>query len=232
MTKKAIIIVVGGIKGGPGKTTIAVNLASWLTLHNKSTLLIDTDDQRSASDFTAYRSETLGNSGYTFVNMAGENVRVQVINLANGFDFIVIDCAGRDTTEQRAALSIADIFLIPIKPRGSFDFWPVVNVKNLVDLAKQLNPGLKAYSFLSQADVSSEDNRSVIAGLKGFEPTINVLDLKITNRKAFAHSCIQGLSIFEYKDAKDPAKYVDGKAAEEMGALFIEIMNQNQIVVS
>jgi chromosome partitioning protein len=232
MEKKATIIVVGGIKGGPGKTTIAVNLAIWLDRHGKSTLLIDSDDQQSATDFTVERSKTWdGKTGYTMVNITSENIRDQVINLSFKYDYIVIDCAGRDTTTQRSALSIANIFLAPIKPRGSFDFWPFNSVAKLVGLVKALNPTLRAFSFLSQADTISQDNRDVAEGLRGFQEQIEFIDCQVTYRKSFAHSTMDGLSIFEYMDVKNPELHRDPKAVKEMDDLFTAIVTANNIIL-
>jgi len=62
------IVVIGGTKGGVGKTTLATNLAVMRSQEKKDVLLVDADEQGSASDFTAVRNETLENqsgAGYT-----------------------------------------------------------------------------------------------------------------------------------------------------------------------
>ena len=52
-----MILTVGGIKGGSGKTTVATNLACIAATQNADVLLVDADDQETASDFTAVRKE-------------------------------------------------------------------------------------------------------------------------------------------------------------------------------
>ena len=47
-----------GIKGGSGKTTISTNLAVYLSKQGKDLMLVDADDQESATDFTALRVES------------------------------------------------------------------------------------------------------------------------------------------------------------------------------
>ena len=60
-----MIVVVGGIKGGSGKTTVATNLAV-MRAKIADLLLIDADDQETASDFTILRNELLeAGAGYT-----------------------------------------------------------------------------------------------------------------------------------------------------------------------
>ncbi|MGA8598405.1 MAG: AAA family ATPase [Bryobacteraceae bacterium] len=57
---KALIVTVGNVKGGVGKTTLAVNLAISQALRNKDVLLVDGDEQGTARAFTQLRAEELG----------------------------------------------------------------------------------------------------------------------------------------------------------------------------
>ncbi len=49
-----MIIVCGGTKGGTGKSTTAVNLAVIAASEGGDVLLVDADDQESASDFSEF----------------------------------------------------------------------------------------------------------------------------------------------------------------------------------
>ncbi|HYO90311.1 MAG TPA: ParA family protein, partial [Pyrinomonadaceae bacterium] len=61
-----MIIVVGGIKGGSGKTTVATNLAVIRSAEGHDVLLIDADDQETSTDFTIIRNERRPEgAGYT-----------------------------------------------------------------------------------------------------------------------------------------------------------------------
>ena len=50
-----MIILVGGEKGGTGKTTLATNLAQMRASAGKDVLLIDSDKQESASSWAGQR---------------------------------------------------------------------------------------------------------------------------------------------------------------------------------
>src|SRR6185369_5223437 len=114
-----MIFVSGGIKGGVGKTTLATNMAILLAARGRDVLLVDADDQETASDFTMVRNQTRaadGGAGYTAVKLHGVAVRTDTLRLAEKYDDVVIDVGGRDSAGQRAALSIADVYAIPFLP--------------------------------------------------------------------------------------------------------------------
>ena len=206
-----MIYSTGGIKGGSGKSTIATNFAIILSQSSKDVLLVDADDQATASYFTGFRSKTKqGDIGYTSIQLAGQAVREQILRLKEKYDDIVIDVGGRDTTSQRAAMSVAGIFLVPFVPR-SFDIWTLKSVVKIIEEMKMVNPTLKAYSFINRADFRGSDNKEVENFLKQ-EKVLVFLDTPLGNRKAFSNAGSQGLGVTEVKP-------VDPKAVDEFNKL-------------
>jgi len=129
-----MIVVCGGIKGGPGKTTVASNLAV-LRARTHDVLLVDADEQESATIFTGIRkSEQPNLPQFTSVILRDEQVRRELDRLASRYDDVIIDTGGRDTRSQRAGLSIADQLLLPFNPR-SLDIWTIENVEVLLHIA-------------------------------------------------------------------------------------------------
>ena len=207
-----MIIVAGGIKGGSGKTTVATHLAVMRALQGRDVLLIDADDQETATDFTALRNERLPEgAGYTSIKLTGASVRTETLRLAKKCDDIVIDTGGRDTTSQRAALTVADKLIVPFVPR-SFDVWTLEKVASLVEEMRAANPRLQAYVFLNRADPQGRDNDEA-AELLREAGGLEYLDTPVGTRKAFGNAASQGLAVTELKQ-QDP------KATQEMNALF------------
>ena len=68
-----MILTVGGIKGGSGKTTVATNFACMAAAQNADVLLVDADEQETASDFTAVRKEDYPDATrYTCTKLTGK----------------------------------------------------------------------------------------------------------------------------------------------------------------
>jgi chromosome partitioning protein len=183
-----MVIVVGGIKGGSGKTTIATNLAVIRSAESRDVLLmIDADDQETATDFTILRNErTEGNAGYTSIKLAGPAVRTQTLRLEGKYQDIIIDTGGRDTTSQRAALTLADLLLVPFVPR-SFDIWTLEKVGALVGEMQPANLKPKAFAFLNRAEARGQDNDEAISFLRE-SPALGFIDTPIGSRKAFSNA--------------------------------------------
>ena len=217
-----MIIACGGIKGGVGKTTIATNLAIIRAASGADVLLVDADDQETSSDFTIVRNETLidkGGAGYTSVKLHGASVRTDTLKLSSKYDDVVIDVGGRDTAGQRAALSVAHIYLIPFLP-ASFDVWALEKVGILVQEAIAFNPDLIAYCLLNRADAQGKDNNEAIEVADSIEG-ITYLKAMLGNRKAFRSASAQGLAVTELKP-------VDPKAVAEVMDLYKSLFSTSK----
>ena len=193
-----MIITVGGIKGGTGKTTVATHLACIAAGHKDDVLLVDADDQETAADFTAVRKEDHPNAArYTCTKLTGRSVRTEVMELAPRYDHVIIDTGGRDTTSQRAALTISDLLLIPFAPR-SFDIWTLNKVAVLVDEMRTANPKLEACVFLNRTDPQGQgtDNAEATELLRDIK-SLTFIDTPLGSRKAFAHAASLGLAVTE-----------------------------------
>src|SRR5215211_8914598 len=197
-----MILGVGHVKGGVGKTTLTLNLTIARAAAGRDVLLVDGDEQGTALLFTDLRTTTLNAPGYTAVRLQGAALRTQVRQLAPKYDDLLIDVGGRDTGSLRAALTVAQTLLIPVQPR-SFDIWAVDQMAELVKEAREINTDLRVLAVLNAADAQGKDNADAGAVLKEVEG-ITLLPVIIGRRKAFPNAAAGGKAVTEHtpKDAK------------------------------
>lgn len=213
-----MLIVVGGIKGGGGKTTVATNLAVWCTRQARKTLLIDADEQKSATSWAEQREATFaqleqeegleeGTSlmfpNFPTIALSGKFLYQQIQRLKGDYDDIIIDTGGRDTTSQRSALTVADKFLVPFKPR-SLDVWTLGDVKRLIEEIQAVNSKLQSFYVINQGDARGSDNSDAMELIADMKCMACVPEV-IGYRKAFANAAAQGLSVWEMEKPDDKA---------------------------
>jgi chromosome partitioning protein len=217
-----MILVVGGTKGGSGKTLLATNLTVLRAAVGADVLLIDADEQSSAMDFTRQRQRRIGGEpGYTAIQTREADVAVQVRRMAGKYADIFIDVGGRDTASQRAALAVADVLLIPFAPT-SVDLWTVDTVIALLKEARAFNPDLRASAIVNKAFPRGSDNRDAADLLREYPEYWTYLDAPLGTRKAFSNAFGGGYAITEYQPK-------DAKAIAEMTALYRYVFDTSSI---
>lgn len=214
-----MIITIGNTKGGVGKTTLAVQIAIARALSGRDVWLIDGDRQGTAAAAIAARAESGRRPGIACAQYAdGPTLRAQVQQQRDKWQDIIIDAGGRDSTALRAALILSDVLLVPFAPR-SYDVWALDDMAALVDEARSVRDGLRAFAVLNQADPgeNSADNADAAAAVAEV-PQFVYLPTPIRRRKAFSNAAGAGLSVSE-ASSRDP------KAMAEMDRLVESLFN-------
>jgi chromosome partitioning protein len=215
-----MIVLIGGEKGGTGKTTLATNLAAKRALAGRDVLLIDTDMQGSANYWAQSRDESAAEPRrVACVQKFGKGLRAEVMDLANRYQDIVIDAGGRDSVELRAALVVAERAYIPIQP-SQFDIWTLDRMDELVSGALGFNPNLRARVVISRSSTNpavsdAKDAADILADFAHLE----LSGAAVRDRIAYRKAAREGLCVDELKP-RDP------KAAEEMQALYAEVFGE------
>ena len=213
-----MIILIGGEKGGPGKTTIAINLAVMKTKESEDLLLIDTDKQPTASYWCSLREDHQIEPRIASIQKFEKAVRTETLALREKYNDIIIDAGGRDSPELRSALLVAEKAIFPLRP-SQFDLWTLGRMNTLVETAREFNPNLKAFIVINQASPNPavkevEEAKELI---KEFG-NLKLLKTHLCERIAYRRAAIHGMAVTEYKPE-------DNKAIEEMVNLYEEIFN-------
>lgn len=143
---KNMTLLIGGQKGGVGKTTLAVSLAIMRKRAGRDVVLVDTDEQASARDWVQTRGKLEDVDGrvpvFHFADL-GRGLRDAIIDLKGRCQDIVIDAAGFKSEEFVAALTVADRVITPIRS-SKFDLDTMKEVDRLAGITKAMNPSLDA----------------------------------------------------------------------------------------
>jgi len=211
-----VIIVIGGEKGGSGKTTLATNIAVMRARRGGKVLLVDTDRQSSALDWVKLRRELKRSPELKCVQVFGKGTAAELTNLGKRYGDIVVDVGGRDSVEFRAALTVADKLFVPTQV-GQFDVWVLETVDQTVETAIKLNPELQPYVFVNRAlsnpRVSeAAEAQQYLSDLKHLKLARTILHERIIYRKA----ATEGLAVVEFKP-------LDIRASQELWSFYKEV---------
>ena len=127
-----MIIAILNQKGGSGKTTISINLARALQKSGSKVLLVDSDPQGSARDWSA-----VGNSDLPVIGLDKPNLDRNINAIVDGYDFILIDGAPQLAEMAISAIKCADIVLIPVQP-SPYDIWAAEDLVEVVKARQQI----------------------------------------------------------------------------------------------
>lgn len=213
-----MIILVGGEKGGSGKSCMAQNVAAYLCLKGSSILMVDCDPQRTTSDWIQARNSNPQLPAINCVQLYGK-IRNDLMSLENHYDYVIVDCGGQDNLALRAAMSVADYTLIPLRPKRR-DLKTVPHVEDILTTCKMVNPKLIAAFVLTQCpNLPSQAGRILEAKEVCSSYGVPVLNSITHMRNIYDDSEENGESVVEI----DP----NGKAAAEIVAIVEELFSLN-----
>lgn len=212
-----MILLVGGEKGGSGKSCLAQNIAVYLAKEQKANvMLVDCDPQKTTSDWIQARHSTPDLEWISCVQLFGK-VRYELQGFERNYDYVIIDCGGRDSATLRSALSVATHVLIPMRPKRR-DLKTVAHVEDLITTCKMINPTMKEAVVMTQCpSLPNQANRILEAKDVCKSYGLRVLNSVTYSRNIYDDSEEMGSSVLE----QEP----DGKAAEEIRTIIQEVMS-------
>lgn len=210
-----MIILVGGTKGGGGKTTTAVNLAIQLSILENSpeaVFMLDADIQGSALNWIGTR---MTNQLKPEVKCAKRNTSESTKDLLQSikdldktYKYVIIDSGGYDGPSFRAALTVSHLLVFPIQPT-QLDIWEVDKTNELIELARGYNPDLKVLTVLSRCSTLKRSTDADGARAAIEDKGLSVAKTTIGNRVSYQRCASDGLGVVEYNDAKSKQEIIE-----------------------
>lgn len=197
-------------KGGVGKTTLAVHVATAVARQGARVLLVDADPQGSALDWSAMRS---GTPLFPVIGLPKAILHRELPTFAADYDHVVIDGPPRVYDVARSAIMASDVVVIPVQP-SPYDVWAAKEIVDLLNEASTFKESLRSAFVVNRKIVNTAIGRDVAEALAGYP--VRVLDTAIGQRVAFAESAGQGSTVLDL----DP----NSAASREVLALTREIL--------
>lgn len=208
---ETMIITVGHIKGGAGKSTVAVNLAAEFTRQGRSVMLVDADPLiETTSTWIADRIEdpALRAIPHRAIHNSEENpsIHTSLLEYDAEYETVIVDVAGRDSGELRSSLIVSDLLLVPMPPtQPALD--AVEKLLAIVEKASQdFNSDLKRLAVLNQVKthIFSRSAKQALDYLADFD--LPVAGVKLHERSAYERCMSLGRGVVEMDDAKAKAE--------------------------
>lgn len=198
-----MITVIGNMKGGTGKSTVAFNLAVWLSHQGKVLRLFDLDPQQTLADVIEVRTEEAYEPKLPDAESA-ENL--ESLPRSSIQEEVIIDVSMSDQDALKSALKICHRVVIPVAPSQA-DIWSTQRfLKMIKETCTDNKPEVLA--VINRADTHplvTETQESEEA--LDFLPGVKRIKTRLYNRTAYRRSFSEGLGVFELNPS--------GKASKE-----------------
>ncbi len=186
------IITVTQRKGGVGKTTIAVCVAAALARRGHDVALVDSDPQRSASQWAEP-----GNLEFPVYEMALEQMSVSVwAQEVRGIEagVVIIDTAP-NAREMGASIAVANLILVPCTPSG-LDLDATLQTLAIIDAARERRRDqIKVILVPNRLDRRTLEGRQLLDELGTFGEMVGP---PIASRAAFVRCFTSGQSVASF----------------------------------
>ncbi|ENT5166893.1 AAA family ATPase [Pseudomonas aeruginosa] len=210
-----MITIVGCNKGGASKTTTATNIAVALAKAGRDVVLVDADPQRTAAKWHAEREASGISPAFPLIEKR-DNITSAIRALAEKFEHVVVDVAGRNSRELITGCVVADVLLAPHQC-SQFDLDTLEELQEQVAKIRDLNPDLRVLVYHAMASTNPSvkgRERAEFAGYLAEFPEFELLDAVGYYRKAYKDAASEGRSVLETSN---------GEAASEIDALVREV---------
>ena len=193
-------------KGGTGKTTLSIHLATVASTRSRKVVIADTDPQGSSSFWHERRDRPMPE----VMRLDAESLKERLPEIADsGTDLLIIDTPPHSTEGAGIAAAMSDLILIPSRPA----ILDLSAIGDSVEIARAVNKAGAIVlnccppptRFGETAIVQEAREALRVYGMP-------VVPVAVSQRAAFSHALIDGRAVTEFEKK--------GKASGEIRALW------------
>ncbi|NNH97747.1 ParA family protein [Pasteurella multocida] len=193
------IITLHSVKGGVGKSTLAAQIAVYLSKKFKVAIM-DFDGQKTLEKWFIRRleNEKLENK----ITLIPEDFD-SLEEIREKFDFCIIDSAGSDNKKARALMFLSDVIISPLRPSQA-DLDTLIPHNELIEFCFERKE-MKSFYLLNQCsthskDKETQDSLSILNMLHDENQVKSeIINEVIYQRKLLSASFGDGASCFDAK---------------------------------
>jgi chromosome partitioning protein len=186
-----MIISLVNQKGGVGKTTAAVNLASGLVEAGKRILVVDSDPQGSVFQWQSIADDR----EFEVLHLPSPQLKKELKNKGRRYDHIVIDSPPAIEEITHSAITVSHLAIIPVAP-SPLDIWASKETITLVNTLGKRYRKLKAQILIYRKIPGTRLGREGREAMRSYD--LDILSTEISQRIVFVEAMIAGLSVLKY----------------------------------
>lgn len=197
-----MILLIGGEKGGTGKSTLAKNIAAYLQQQGKEIITIDADPQGTLYRWATRRKDNQEVQPILCTQLIGSKIANELRSLSTKYDVVLIDAGGQDSGALRAAMVVATHLLIPVQPKFS-DLETLPHVAEILDELSHYNPHIQYRTVITMCPTLPSQAKDVIDA-KDFCQSIGIPSLNAITHHRVVYDNVNatGLTAFESDNTK------------------------------
>ena len=204
-----MVISLINLKGGVGKTTVAINLAAGIARKTPRLLMIDADPQGSALQWQAVEN----NLAFQIIHHPQPLKEEHLAYLQQNYDHVVIDSPPANGVLTDSILAVSDLAIVPINP-SPLDIWASRAILKRIEMAQAQNHALQTRLLVCRKIPGTVVGRGARDALDVFEMAI--FQTELCQRIAYVEAMIAGVSVLQYAPVS--------KAAAEIQDLCLEVI--------
>lgn len=215
------VVVLGAEKGGVGKTSLALNFTVLAAESGADVVLLDTDRQKTASNWLALRTEEEALPPVSVLANSADPLH-EIASLSRRYELVVVDIGAQNYRALVECGMLADVYIVPTST-SALDLDTTEDLFQLLQRLKPRNRKHKVDACVALCKVPPHPQSREVARTRDrlAEAGVPVLQTALPQRSAWRSMANTGRALHEL-----PGQHQDLRATQEMRALFDEVVTR------